>query len=79
MLKPVKSKDGIAKYFQPPLGGCVLKHSQQHAYRYRWDPAAFRRLCVETFSTAPGIFLLPYQPPLGGCVLKRYPISLTTP
>ena len=36
------------------------------------EPAAFRRLCVET---PPGLFGLPglCQPPLGGCVLKRCP------
>ncbi len=33
-------------------------------------PAAFRRLCVETYSIASD-HSAPYQPPLGGCVLKH--------
>ena len=35
------------------------------------NPAAFRRLCVETFLSAVG-FGIKIQPPLGGCVLKPY-------
>ena len=34
-------------------------------------PAAFRRLCVETFRGLPGRNL-GFQPPSGGCVLKQY-------
>ena len=33
-------------------------------------PAAFRRLCVETFSIATLYGRINYQPPSGGCVLK---------
>ena len=33
---------------QPPLGGCVLKPTGQIRWCRGWDPAAFRRLCVET-------------------------------
>ncbi len=33
---------------QPPLGGCVLKHSYIGRGVVLDDPAAFRRLCVET-------------------------------
>ena len=34
--------------FQPPSGGCVLKHSISAAAQKAAAPAAFRRLCVET-------------------------------
>ena len=33
---------------QPPSGGCVLKHSYVGRGVVLDDPAAFRRLCVET-------------------------------
>ncbi len=36
-----------------------------------WGPAAFGRLCVETFVTVAGFRQLQSQPPSGGCVLKR--------
>ena len=35
---------------QPPSGGCVLKRSCRYRYPTPAIPAAFRRLCVETFS-----------------------------
>ena len=36
-------------YTQPPSGGCVLK-PQSVFFASKWhNPAAFRRLCVETF------------------------------
>ena len=33
---------------QPPSGGCVLKQPARQAVQALGDPAAFRRLCVET-------------------------------
>ena len=39
------------------------------------NPAAFRRLCVETASHAFPFVLIEYQPPLGGCVLKLHRLS----
>ena len=36
--------------FQPPSGGCVLKHYLPLKDKPTDDPAAFRRLCVETSS-----------------------------
>ena len=33
---------------QPPLGGCVLKHYGGQRETMLVEPAAFRRLCVET-------------------------------
>ena len=33
---------------QPPLGGCVLKLQQKRKQAAISEPAAFRRLCVET-------------------------------
>ena len=55
---------------QPPSGGCVLKHGFDGLYLEGWDPAAFRRLCVETLMS---IYTLKkmVQPPSGGCVLKQ--------
>ena len=35
---------------QPPLGGCVLKPRSLRAHGRPAAPAAFRRLCVETFT-----------------------------
>ena len=55
--------------FQPPSGGCVLKHAFDSNTNATNNPAAFRRLCVETVASC----LLPSlsaQPPSGGCVLK---------
>ena len=37
-----------AKRHQPPLGGCVLKQGEYTPEQAKADPAAFRRLCVET-------------------------------
>ena len=56
---------------QPPSGGCVLKQPQPFRTACIAEPAAFRRLCVET--NPPAIFLKPVraQPPSGGCVLKQ--------
>ena len=38
---------------QPPSGGCVLKHQYIDGEQRDTDPAAFRRLCVETKATKP--------------------------
>ena len=35
--------------FQPPSGGCVLKPLETYSNSGFFDPAAFGRLCVETF------------------------------
>ena len=37
----------LGKY-QPPSGGCVLKHLRRPKTLISIFPAAFRRLCVET-------------------------------
>ena len=36
---------------QPPSGGCVLKQAEQPKHYQQSEPAAFRRLCVETVAT----------------------------
>ena len=36
---------------QPPLGGCVLKQVKAVVINDKDNPAAFRRLCVETFKS----------------------------
>ena len=56
---------------QPPLGGCVLKHSLKHKSTLVVGPAAFRRLCVETANAKAYLKRIEPQPPLGGCVLKQ--------
>ncbi len=54
---------------QPPSGGCVLKRQYRHPNWSSRQPAAFRRLCVETsYLREPN--LAQAQPPSGGCVLK---------
>ena len=58
------------KHWQPPSGGCVLKHfNATKGSKYDWA-AAFGRLCVETNNqlALSGDLM---QPPSGGCVLKR--------
>ena len=35
--------------FQPPSGGCVLKRPCLNAFAFWYFPAAFGRLCVETW------------------------------
>ena len=37
---------------QPPSGGCVLKHPLHAGRKGGAEPAAFGRLCVETYSEA---------------------------
>ena len=48
MLKPRIEKIAGGTLAQPPSGGCVLKPLYQVAYLTGDQPAAFRRLCVET-------------------------------
>ena len=54
---------------QPPSGGCVLKPKSSRNTLVVGGPAAFRRLCVETFPLILTHIML-FQPPSGGCVLK---------
>ena len=56
--------------FQPPSGGCVLKHIHIRAAERHFDPAAFGRLCVETLAVLAYTAMRKSQPPSGGCVLK---------
>ena len=71
VLKQEAAKRYQCAQTQPPLGGCVLKHNKGLAFDMTPNPAAFRRLCVETGVTGPMVTTVPAQPPLGGCVLKR--------
>ena len=52
MLKLIYERFTIMPVTQPPSGGCVLKHPLVDLCRCFPDPAAFGRLCVETFFTA---------------------------
>ena len=56
---------------QPPSGGCVLKQIDDNKYGHDYEPAAFRRLCVETLTNETPLFGHVTQPPSGGCVLKH--------
>ena len=56
---------------QPPSGGCVLKLLFDSKLFCVFGPAAFGRLCVETYKGNQRQ-LNAYQPPSGGCVLKLY-------
>ncbi len=49
MLKLAKMGESIAPEFQPPSGGCVLKRESPCRAQGAFHPAAFGRLCVETF------------------------------
>ena len=51
MLKLKNGENGVVVKFQPPSGGCVLKHPQKFLKKLVMLPAAFRRLCVETAVT----------------------------
>ena len=55
---------------QPPSGGCVLKHTHGFTFKMRMFPAAFGRLCVETWALNLRLSKPSIQPPSGGCVLK---------
>ena len=48
MLKPSNYKAVFHVWDQPPSGGCVLKPEDKKPKDKKKDPAAFRRLCVET-------------------------------
>ena len=55
----------------------MLKHGDRDCHLQTYDPAAFRRLCVETLHAA-HFNRMVNQPPSGGCVLKHYmPHTLT--
>ena len=60
---------------QPPSGGCVLKRDISISCCRGHNPAAFRRLCVET-QILPVYNGRGIQPPSGGCVLKPSRLSL---
>ena len=51
MLKLSRTAQGEDGFFQPPLGGCVLKLETAALAGCSVSPAAFRRLCVETYTT----------------------------
>ena len=48
VLKPKIEINPFFKADQPPSGGCVLKQKPIFTHFLRKNPAAFRRLCVET-------------------------------
>ena len=73
VLKLEEAKTQFVVSDQPPLGGCVLKQNAKKVLRGLYNPAAFRRLCVETASGGVQTSSMGDQPPLGGCVLK--PVS----
>ena len=47
-MKPSNYKAVFHVWDQPPSGGCVLKPEDKKPKDKKKDPAAFRRLCVET-------------------------------
>ena len=56
----------------------MLKHGDRDCHLQTYDPAAFRRLCVETLHAA-HFNRMVNQPPSGGCVLKQfhfYPLKI---
>ena len=71
MLKRASGTWWRARFFQPPSGGCVLKPRSSRTRRQGRQPAAFRRLCVETTLPCKSACGCLAQPPSGGCVLKR--------
>ena len=48
----------VYSLFQPPSGGCVLKHLFEWPKKIFNKPAAFGRLCVETISLFMFVYLL---------------------
>ena len=74
VLKQRRNETPDYQHSQPPSGGCVLKHYPQPVFNFH-PPAAFRRLCVETFSAAwsasaphPAAFRrLCVETPMAGC------------
>ena len=49
VLKRQYVDNGAKPVYQPPSGGCVLKHAVFFGGQIDKGPAAFRRLCVETW------------------------------
>ena len=70
VLKPVIAMPVMAVTAQPPSGGCVLKPECSPSEQMADGPAAFRRLCVETYEHVCDLAVR-IQPPSGGCVLKH--------
>ena len=83
MLKLLRPHFKPGNVGQPPSGGCVLKQRAQFGFSGINQPAAFRRLCVETFGSVTSSAKVRVQPPSGGCVLKRLtknmPVRLQVP
>ena len=50
VLKQTTKKRPLHLFYQPPSGGCVLKLFCRVWGRLKKLPAAFRRLCVETWT-----------------------------
>ena len=48
-MKPIDGTEIDWDNIQPPSGGCVLKLKDVGSKALGWGPAAFGRLCVETF------------------------------
>ena len=74
VLKLVPVANSAPKNNQPPSGGCVLKPIVEIGCCSPYNPAAFRRLCVETLILSDFIRNFS-QPPSGGCVLKHHDIN----
>ena len=72
MLKLENNTFKQINFSQPPSGGCVLKQADSLYTKLHIEPAAFRRLCVETASIFPDVVHPSAQPPSGGCVLKHF-------
>ena len=53
VLKHANTSSNSTDSSQPPSGGCVLKRGGRQTGLLNFDPAAFRRLCVETASYWP--------------------------
>ena len=70
VLKQSVAGRGVETDDQPPSGGCVLKPAGSEIRNSDTQPAAFRRLCVETIYGAE-LYSAFSQPPSGGCVLKH--------
>mgnify|MGYP001641201058 CR=1 FL=1 len=47
-MKQLRRALTLIRHDQPPSGGCVLKLDDDIRILHQVDPAAFRRLCVET-------------------------------
>ena len=72
MLKLVDLTADFKFNVQPPSGGCVLKQEVEPESEPLLEPAAFRRLCVETMAYECSRCRIANQPPSGGCVLKQF-------